>query len=171
MFFFFFPILLLLLLFLFFLFFGGDAAAAAAAATAPALALAPAATAAAVLDGVCCCFVRGQNQTDTEPTPTRNPLFVPTPPPSHTLSYSSQTPSYTSHTMPKGTPILRASLQKKNKQICHWGNPWSRGRTSDSQLSDPGSIPARSKIIFLFRGSSVEAICSPGSSPGQIFDL
>ncbi len=51
------------------------------------------------------------------------------------------------------------------------GNPWSRGRTSDSQLGDPGSIPARSKIIFLLRGSSVEAICSPGSSPGQIFDL
>ena len=51
------------------------------------------------------------------------------------------------------------------------GNPWSRGRTSDSHLGDPGSIPARSKIIFLLRGSSVEAICSPGSSPGQIFDL
>ncbi len=27
------------------------------------------------------------------------------------------------------------------------------------------------QIIFLLRGSSVEAICSLGSSPGQIFDL
>jgi hypothetical protein len=25
------------------------------------------------------------------------------------------------------------------------GNPWSLGRTSDSQMSNPGSIPARSK--------------------------
>ena len=48
-----------------------------------------------------------------------------------------------------------------------WGTPWSRGRTSDSQLGDPGSIPFQ----FLLRGSSAEAICSPGSSPGQIFDL
>jgi hypothetical protein len=32
-------------------------------------------------------------------------------------------------------------------------------------------IPARSKIIFFLRGSSVEAICSPDASPGQIFDL
>ena len=36
----------------------------------------------------------------SNPPPKTNPLFGPTPPPSLTLSCSSHTPSYTSHTMP-----------------------------------------------------------------------
>jgi hypothetical protein len=39
-------------------------------------------------------------------------------------------------------PLLNGD---QNKLLRNWGNPWSRGRTSDSQLGDSGSIPARSK--------------------------
>jgi hypothetical protein len=38
---------------------------------------------------------------------------------------------------------LKASKPNNNEQL--WGNPWSRGRMSDSQLGDPGLIPTRSK--------------------------
>ncbi len=126
-------------LFFFFLFFflfvpeEGDAAA-------PALALAPAAAAAAaaapVLDGVCCCFVRGQNQTDTfflQPKPPhtqKQTLFLDPPHPPHTHSTTTLTHPPTPLTQCQGDPhskglfsaAARKGTPKKNKQICHLRN-------------------------------------------------